>query len=225
MKAMILAAGRGQRLQPLTDETPKPLIEVGSHRLIEHHLIALNHAGINDIIINISYLARKIVDVIGDGSRYGVNITYSWEPTEALETGGGIRQALPLLGNEPFLAVSADIWTDFPFDQLPRQLSALAHLILVPNPPHHPKGDFCLIDQQVNMEGNERYNFGGIGIYHPKLFSDHAPGRFPLAPLLEKAIRANQVSGELYNGHWINITTTKELAIARSACHEIIRSY
>lgn len=213
MKAMILAAGLGQRMRPLTAITPKPLLSVGQHRLIEYHLFALAKAGIKEVIINVSYFPEQFQQILGDGSRYGLNIYYSLEPSQQpLETGGGILQALPLLGDGPFIALSADLWTDFPFAELPQQINGLAHLVLVPNPPHHPTGDFCLREGKVFFAGSEKWNFGGIAIYHPQLFADCKPGAFPIVKPLSSAITAEKVTGQIYQGEWVNVGTIAQLA-------------
>jgi len=210
MKAMILAAGRGERLRPLTDHTPKPLLQAGGRPLIEHLILALVAGGYTDIVVNTAHLGAMIERHLGDGERLGAQLAYSRE-TEALETGGGIRQALPLLGDGPFLVVNGDIATDFPFLRLREPPPGLAHLVLVPNPPHHPRGDFALDGGRVADLGTERHTFSGIGVYRPELFADRAPGRFPLAPLLRAAMVGDQVGGELYPGFWMDIGTPERL--------------
>lgn len=208
---MILAAGRGERMRPLTDETPKPLLRIGGQTLIERHLHALSQAGINELVINIAHLGEQVVSALGNGSAYGVEISYSREPEDALETGGGIFNALPLLGKEPFIVVNADIWTDFPFISLPSQPDGLAHLVLVGNPAHHPDGDFALTGHRVSQHGPVMLTFSGIGVYRPELFTGSRPGVFPLAPLLRRAMDDEQVTGELYNGSWFDIGTPERL--------------
>ena len=212
MRAMILAAGRGERMRPLTDHTPKPLLQVGGKALIEHHIEALAQAGIRRLVINHAHLGQQIEQVLGDGARWGVAIVYSPEPPGALETGGGIFSALSLLGSEPFIVVNADIWTDYAYGQLPRQLTGLAHLVLVDNPPQNPEGDFVLRGDTVTGAGQPRLTFSGVGVYRPELFSDCQSGRFPLAPLLRKAMALGQVTGEHYRGLWFDIGTPKRLA-------------
>ncbi|MEN8215438.1 MAG: N-acetylmuramate alpha-1-phosphate uridylyltransferase MurU [Pseudomonadota bacterium] len=209
MRTMILAAGRGKRMRPLTDTIPKPLLKVGGQCLIEYHIKHLVAAGLTEIVINHAHLGEQIEQTLGNGERYGAQLRYSPEGV-ALETGGGIYKALPLLGKEPFLVINGDIWCDYPFSQL-RRLTSLAHLILVNNPDHHPKGDFCLINNRVYQDGTPRLTFSGIGIYHPDLFKDCQSGAFPLAPLLIKAMQAGQVSGELYQGQWIDVGTPERL--------------
>lgn len=214
MKAMILAAGRGERLRPLTDTTPKPLIVVRGKSLIEHHLESLRAAGFMDVVINVSWLADKIKDQLDAGTRFGVRIRYSEETPEALEAGGGILKALPLLGSEPFLVVNADIYTDFPFRTLQTALrhGDLAHLVMVPNPAHHPEGDFLLDPSgRLHADGKPRLTYAGIGIHHPGFFKDCSPGRFPLLPWWQRAMRAGRVSGELYAGDWQDIGTPQSL--------------
>lgn len=211
MRAMILAAGRGERLRPLTDQTPKPLLEVAGQPLIVYSLQALAAAGIQDIVINIAYLGHLIQAVLGDGNRYGVRIQYSVE-TQALETGGGVYQALPLLGAEPFIVLSADIWSDYPLQQLPSKLTGLAHLVLVDNPDYHRRGDFSLLsDGQLTNEGDAKLTFANMGIYHPDLFKDCKPGFFRLGDLLHSAVTRGQVTGEHYHGGWANVGTAEQL--------------
>jgi len=211
MKAMILAAGRGERMRPLTDDTPKPLLRIGGQTLIEHHIHALAQAGFTELVINHAHLGEQIVAALGDGNAYGVEIRYSPETPPALETGGGIFNALPLLGDAPFLVLNADIWTDFPLAELPRQIEGLAHLVLVDNPEHHPEGDFSLSAGQVSQRGPAMLTFGGIGVYSPELFSACTAGAFPLAPLLRQAMDENRVSGEHYQGSWFDIGTPERL--------------
>ena len=207
---MILAAGRGERLRPLTDHTPKPLLAAGGRPLIEHLIGGLVAGGITEIIVNTAHLGEQVETVLGDGARLGAEIRYSPEG-EALETGGGIFRALPLLGDGPFLVVNGDIATDFPFGTLTRWRVGLAHLVLVPNPPHHPNGDFGLHAGKALDGGEPRYTFGGIGVYRPELFEHCAPGRFPLAPLLRSAMAGEAVSAELYEGLWMDIGTVERL--------------
>ena len=215
MKAMILAAGRGERMRPRTDHTPKPLLKAGGKTLIEHRIESLAAAGFRELVINHAHLGAQIEATLGDGERYGVRITWSREPDAAFETGGGIFQALPWLDGDCFLVVNADIWTDYPFARLARPIpitsSALAHLVLVDNPPQHPQGDFVLRDSRVLAEGTPRLTFSGIGVYHRDLFRGCQPGRFPLAPLLRSAMESGRVSGEHYTGAWHDIGTPERL--------------
>ena len=210
MKAMILAAGRGERMRPLTDDTPKPLLKAGGKRLIEYHLEALAGEGFHDIVINHAHLGEQIEEVLGDGKRYGVHITYSAEGL-ALETGGGIFKALPLLGDTPFLVINGDVWCDYPYARLRECRVELAHLVLVDNPPQHPQGDFVLDGGKVHDGEGERLTFSGIGLYHPRLFAGCENGAFPLAPLLRKAMLEDAVSGEHYQGRWFDIGTPERL--------------
>lgn len=212
MKAMILAAGRGERMRPLTDHAPKPLLMAGGQRLIEYHINALVAAGMHDIVINHAYLGHQIEEVLGDGVRYGARIRYSSEG-EALETGGGIFKALPLLGDAPFAVVNGDIWTDYPYALLPRAPEGMAHLVLVDNPLHHPAGDFTLRAHQVYdpAPGEPTHTFSGIGVYRPALFAGCAPGKFQLAPLLRKAMQQHAVTGVHYTGQWMDIGTPQRL--------------
>lgn len=211
MKALILAAGRGERLRPLTDHTPKPLLEAGGKPLIEHTIDALAKSGFGDLVINLSHLGEQIRQRLGNGDRLGVRIEYSHEGEVALETGGGIQKALPLLGNGPFLVVNGDIATDFPFQRLLDRPEGLAHLVLVNNPPHHPLGDFALVGGLLSPDGETRYTFSGVGVYRPELFEGVPPGKFPLAPLLRQAMPLGLVSGEVYAGFWMDIGTLERL--------------
>jgi MurNAc alpha-1-phosphate uridylyltransferase len=219
MKAMILAAGRGERMRPLTDSIPKPLLTAGGRPLIEHTIESLVRGGFVDIVVNTAYLGELIEARLGDGARFGARIAYSAEG-EALETGGGIHRALPLLGEEPFLVVNGDIATEFPFGQLRRPISGLAHLVLVPNPSHNPRGDFGLYGGRISDSGDGRFTFSGIGIYRPELFAGCSPGKFPLAPLLRRGIADGLVSGEMYTGFWMDIGTIDRL----QAFDEYLRS-
>jgi len=212
MKAMILAAGRGERMRPLTDTTPKPLLRIGGQMLIEHHVHALARAGIKELVVNHAHLGEQIVRALGSGSAYGVSIQYSAEHGAALDTGGGIFNALPLLGAAPFLVVNADIWTDFDFAGLPQDIDGLAHLVMVDNPPQHPGGDFSLSEGRLAQRGPAMLTFSGIGLYRPELFAGCTPGAFPLAPLLRTAMDDGQVSGEHYSGSWFDIGTPERLA-------------
>ena len=213
MKAMVLAAGRGERMRPLTDREPKPLLRVGGKRLIEYHLERLAAGGFRDVVINTAWLGDMIEAALGNGERYGLSITYSHERPEALETGGGIFHALPLLGSAPFLLVNGDVWTDIDFGALRRPLprNALSHLVLVPNPPQHMRGDFLLEDGFVAEGEGPRHTYSGIGIYTPEFFEGSIAGRFPLLPLLKRAIAQRALSGELHEGEWYDIGTLERL--------------
>lgn len=215
MRAMILAAGRGERLRPLTDHTPKPLLVAGGQPLIGHLLVALAAQGIREVVINLAHLGAKLQAAVGDGSRYGVRIQYSQEPDGALETAGGIRHALPLLGDAPFLVVNGDIATDFPFGELAQQpAECLAHLVMVPNPPHKARGDFTLADGLLYPDDGHGHTFAGIGVYRPEFFAEVAPGRLPLLPLLLKGMAAGQISGRFYEGFWLDVGTPQRLEMA-----------
>ena len=223
MKAMILAAGRGERMRPLTDTTPKPLLKVGGRPLIEYHLENIRRAGITDVVINHAWLGEQIENSLGGGDRYGLNIQYSREG-EALETAGGIQKALPLLGEEPFIALNGDIWTDFSLSELPKEPTGLAHLVVVNNPSQHPEGDFMLQDGMLLPEGEHCLTFSGIGLYRPELFAGLKPGKAPLAPLLREALAKRQVSGEHHPGLWFDIGTPERLQaldemLAQQASH------
>jgi len=214
MRAMILAAGRGERMRPLTDTCPKPLLPVAGRPLICYTLERLAQAGYRDVVINLAHLGERIRDTLGE-TQAGLRIRYSPEPDGALETAGGIRHALPLLGDDPFLVVNGDVWCDHPL--LPpasvadRTTAPLAHLVLVDNPDHHAGGDFGLDGGRVRLDGGQRCTFSGIGWYHPRLFQDLEPGRRALAPVLRAAIEAGQVTGEFHAGDWRDIGTPERL--------------
>jgi len=212
MKAMILAAGKGERLRPLTLHTPKPLVRAGGVPLIEYHLRALKRAGFTEVVINHAWLGQQIEDYLGDGKQLGLNIRYSPEG-EPLETGGGIFRALPLLGDEPFLVVNGDIWTECDFAGLNGPLQGLAHLVLVDNPAHHPTGDFALVDGKVLDDSSlPRLTYSGIAVLYPQLFAGCSEGAFKLAPLLRDAMAKGQVSGEHLTGRWVDVGTHERLA-------------
>lgn len=218
MKVMILAAGRGTRMAPLTDHCPKPLLPLAGKPLIVHHIEKLAAAGFSELVINHAYLGQMIEQQLGDGSCFGVRIHYSPE-TEALETGGGILHALPLLGEEPFLLVNGDVWSDWDFRSAAMALAAdkLAHLWLVSNPQHHPQGDFLLSERQVlNPQAQDnhrpRLTFSGFSVLHPQLFRGCQNGVFPLAPLLRQAMDQGQVSGEQLHHDWVDVGTPQRLA-------------
>lgn len=205
---MILAAGRGERMRPLTDHTPKPLLPIAGKPLIVWHIEHLAAAGFSELIINHSHLGQRIEDALGDGDRWGVRIHYSAEGEgAALETGGGIFNALPLLGDEPFLVINGDVFTDLDYASLSMPDCCLANLVLVDNPPHHPVGDFLLADGRVIDGEGEKLTFSGIGVYHPALFEACKAGAFPLAPLLRQGMRAGKVCGIHYTGNWTDVGT------------------
>lgn len=198
---MILAAGRGERMRPLTDRLPKPLLEAGGHRLIEYHLALLARHGIAEVVINLSWQGAKIRELLGDGSRHGLAIRYSEEGPEPLGTGGGLRAALPLLGVDPFLVLNGDVWTDFALEAMQPAAGALAHLVLVANPPHHPPGDFGL-----------GLTYSGVSVLDPRLFDGCEAGRFPLKPLLDRALAAGRMSWQRHGGAWCDVGTPARLA-------------
>jgi len=212
MKAMLLAAGRGERMRPLTDTLPKPLVPVAGKPLIAWHLAALARAGFREIVVNTSWLAPALHAALGDGSTWGVSIVWSDEGPVPLETGGGIFRAVPLLGPGPFLVVNADTWTDVDFATLALEPEALAHLVLVPNPPHHPRGDFGLDGDLVVSRDTDRFTYSGIGLFRPEFFAGSNAERFPLLPLLNRAIAARRVRGELHRGAWSDVGTAERLA-------------
>jgi N-acetyl-alpha-D-muramate 1-phosphate uridylyltransferase len=214
MKAMLLAAGRGERLRPLTDRVPKALVEVAGNPLIAWHLERLAASGCREAVVNVSHLGERIVERLGDGSRFGIQIVYSKEE-QPLETAGGIAQAGRLLGTDPFLLVNADIYCEVDFRRLlGRALGgALAHLVLVPNPPHNQKGDFALEDARVRNEGAPRYTYAGVAVVSPRLVKDVRPGaKAPLAPCLRAAADAQQLSGEMFDGLWQDVGTLERLS-------------
>ena len=218
MKAMLLAAGRGERLRPLTDEVPKALVEAGGKPLIGWHLERLAASGLREVVINVSHLAGQIVDALGDGARYGVRIAWSREP-EPLETAGGIANARALLGAEPFLLVNGDVYCEYAFSSLSniKLEHSLAHLVLIPNPPHHPKGDFTLERGVVGNEPAPRYTYSGIAVMSPALVAGVPAGeKAPLAPLLRAAAEEKRITGEIYAGRWQDVGTAERLAELRA---------
>jgi len=215
--AIILAAGRGTRMKPFTEHTPKPLACVAGVPLIVYHLRNLASAGIHDIVINLGHLGEKIEQALGNGRTYGVNIRYSYEDP-ILETGGGIAKALSWLGSEPFIAVSGDVLTDFPFERLVIEPNKLAHLVLMDNPPHHLRGDYSLSDDGiVSDKGDILLNFSGIGLYRPELFHGCPVGAFRLPELFKRNFPSQSITGEYYTGLWYNIGTQPQLDQANEA--------
>jgi MurNAc alpha-1-phosphate uridylyltransferase len=210
--AMILAAGRGERMRPLTDRAPKPLLEVRGKALIEYHLERLAVAGIQQVAVNLCWLGAMIRDRLGDGSRYGVRIAYSEESPHALETGGGIFRALPLLGKEPFLVLNGDVFTDYPATGAALAADRDAHLVLVPNPPQHAQGDFGLEQGLALPSAPTQYTFSGIAVYRPEFFTGCVDGAFALKPLLLRSMAARRCSAELYRGLWEDVGTPERLA-------------
>ena len=211
MKAMILCAGEGNRMRPLTNTTPKPLLKVGNSSLVEHHLKKLKKNGFKDVVINIAYLGYKIPKALGDGEKWDLNISYSDEQKEGgLETAGGIVKALPLLGNDTFLVVNGDIFSDYEFDKnMELKEGILAHFILIENPSHNPNGDFGI--DKGNLTNNKKYTFTGIGYYSSEFFKDIPCEKLALAPFIREAIKNKKVTGELYKGKWLDIGTPKRL--------------
>jgi MurNAc alpha-1-phosphate uridylyltransferase len=216
MKAMILAAGKGERMRPLTEVTPKPLLRVDGQPLIIYHLKALAKIGITNIVINTHHLGEQLVSALSDGGSFGVSISYSHEQ-ELLNTGGGIVKALPLLGPDPFLVISADILSDFPLQTLPTVPSSLAHLVMVDNPSYHLNGDFALDRGRLSLSGTAKYTYGNIGVFRPEFFAGCPAGAFALGDLLRQRIADNLVTGQYYAGSWHNIGTPADLELANSA--------
>ena len=214
MRAMLLAAGRGERLRPLTDERPKPLLEVRGRSLLERHLETLRDAGIATVVINLGWLGAQIVRRVGSGARYGLQVIYSPEDDNVLETGGGIHNALPLLGEEPFAVVNADIFTDMGLPRKPLADGVQGHLVMVPKPAYRPRGDFEVRDGLVRNSDRPSLTFSGVAIYRPEFFAGCEAGRFPLAPMLREAADAGQLSGEVYTGLWMDVGTPERLAEA-----------
>jgi N-acetyl-alpha-D-muramate 1-phosphate uridylyltransferase len=222
MRAMILAAGRGTRLRPLTDTVPKPLVEVGGRPLIGHHLEALRHAGVREVVINLGWLGARIAAALGDGHAHGLRIVYSDEGEQPLETAGGIVKALPSLGEAPFLLINADVWTDLDYRQLQLAEGDLAQLVLVANPEHYPAGDFSLTatGRALNPTGGATLTYAGVALIDPRLFADQPPGRAPLAPLLRRACDAGTVGGQVHRGRWCDVGTMERLQALRTALAE-----
>jgi len=210
--AMVLAAGRGERMRPLTDTVPKPLLMVRGKPLIVWHLEKLARLGVKHVVINLAWLGEQIRAALGDGASWRLQIRYSEEREGALETGGGIFQALPWLGAEPFLVVNADVFTDLDFASLQIAPDALAQLVLVANPRHHPNGDFALVDGRVQEQGAARWTYSGIGLYRPELFAGCSAGRFPLLPLFRRAIAARRLHGQVFEGAWSDVGSVERLA-------------
>jgi len=217
MKAMILAAGRGERLRPLTDHTPKPLVDVGGRPLIGHHLQALAAAGFGEVVINVAYMADQVMAALGTGDAYGLDIHYSVETPGALDTGGGVRQALSLLDDAPFALVSADVWSDFDYAHLRHMDGSKGmHAVLVDNPPHHGQGDFGLQDGRL-VDAEPRLTYAGIGVYAPALFRSQPAQRFPLAAVIRQAMAAGTARAVRHTGRWIDVGRPSALEAARVA--------
>jgi MurNAc alpha-1-phosphate uridylyltransferase len=208
--AMVLAAGRGERLRPLTDELPKPLLTVRGKPLIVYHLERLARLGVREVVINVSWLAARIRERLGDGAEWNLQLRYS-EEEQALETGGGIFRALPWLGTAPFLVVNADVYSDFDLASLSLPPAGLARLVLVPNPPHNVRGDFALAGERLRLEGEPRWTYAGIGLYRAQLFEGCEGGKFPLLPLFRRAIGMDRLYGQLHLGQWSDVGTAERL--------------
>ena len=211
MIAMILAAGRGERLRPLTDKVPKALVEVGGESLLERHLRSVKAAGVDTVVINLGWLGDQIVERAGSGSEFGLNVIYSPEGDNILETGGGIHRALPMLGDDPFLVVNADIYTDMPLPVTPLPADDVGHLVLVPTPEHKPSGDFDLIDGRIRNGDMPEFTFGGVAVYRPEFFANCVAGRFSVVPMMRTAADAGQLSGSVYAGLWRDVGTPDRL--------------
>lgn len=216
MKCMLLAAGLGKRLRPITDTTPKPLVKIAGKPLIEYHLENLANAGYKEVVINLSYLGQLIEQHLGDGSRFGLSIEYSWEGEKPLETAGGIIKALPLLGDKPFLVMNADIWSNHSLSFAKLSNDKLAHLVLINNPEHNPKGDFSYEFGKVYNSGNNQLTFSGIGIYSPEVFNNLSTEKLALAPILRKLVDQELVSAEYFTGNWFDIGTQERLLQAEN---------
>lgn len=215
MRAMILAAGRGERLRPLTDATPKSLVDVGGRSLLERHLDHVRAAGIRTVVINLGWLGDRIVERVGSGRRYGLEVVYSQEGDNVLETGGGIFKALPTLGDRPFVVINADIFTDMPVPDIALADEQLGHLVMVPSPEYRTGGDFDIADGLIRNTSEQALTFSGVAIYRPEFFADCEAGRFPLAPMLRDAADRGQLSGSLYEGRWADVGTPERLAQLR----------
>lgn len=212
MRAMILAAGRGERLRPLTDKIPKSLVQIRGESLLERHLNSVRAAGITEVVINLGWLGDRIVERVERGERYGLDVTYSDERGDVLETGGGIHKALPKLGSEPFLVVNADVYTDMPVPDVSLADEHLGHLVMVPTPDYRLQGDFDIEDGLIRNGDAPAYTFSGFAIYRPELFAGCEAGRFPLAPLLREAADARRLSGSVFEGLWADVGTPERLA-------------
>lgn len=212
MKAMILAAGRGERLRPLTDTTPKSLVEVNGQSLLERHLESVRAAGIEDVVINLGWLGRKIAERVGSGDAYGLNVVYSDEGEHVLETGGGVHKALPLLGDGPFLVVNADIHTDMPIPDTHLSSQDVGHLVLVPSPSYRDGGDFDIEEGRIQNGESQALTFSGVAIYRPEFFAGCEAGRFSIVPMLREAADEQLLRGSLYRGHWADVGTPERLA-------------
>jgi len=237
LRALVFAAGKGERMRPLTDSTPKPLLRVGGKPLIAWHLERLAAIGVRDVVLNTSWLADRFEPALGDGAAWGLRLHYSYEGPEPLETGGGMLKALPLLGDAPFLVVNADAWTDADFATLPREPTGLAHLLMVDNPAQHPRGDFRLgADGRLSDDGAPRLTYSGIGVYRPAILdgwraiigsapgSELDPPRFKLVPLLRAAMARGLIHGQYHAGSWTDVGTPERLAALDAAISRAARA-
>jgi N-acetyl-alpha-D-muramate 1-phosphate uridylyltransferase len=209
---MVMAAGRGERMRPITDTLPKPLVPVAGKPLIGYHLERLAAAGVREVVINLSWLGERIRSALGDGRDFGISIVYSEEGPVPLETGGGIFKALPWLGSGPFLVVNGDTWSDIDYGHLALEDGAQGHIVLVPNPTHNPRGDFGLEGDVVVDREVDRFTYSGVGVYRPEFFAGCSPGRFPMLPLMKRAISSRLLRGELHRGEWCDVGTPERLA-------------
>jgi MurNAc alpha-1-phosphate uridylyltransferase len=215
MKAMLLSAGRGSRMQTLTDECPKPLLRINNKPLIQHHIEQLSACGISEFVINLHYLGDQIQAWLGDGAEFNVSICYSYE-TQLLGMGGGVRHALSLLGEEPFLVMSNDVLTDYDFKKLINKNVVAAHLVLVNNPDFHPEGDYSLAENNVTEKNERTYNYAGFGVFSPELFKPFEKNTaFGIKPVLKQHIKQQKVTGEYFNGYWLNLNTPHDLQQAQ----------
>lgn len=222
MNAMILAAGRGERLRPLTDTVPKCLVEVRGQSLLERHLEHVSKAGIKIVVINLGWLGEQIVERVGSGSEFGLNVLYSDEGDNVLDTGGGVRKALSILGSEPFLVLNADIFTEMPIPKITLRDSALGHLVLVPTPDYRTVGDFDLDGGMIRNSETPALIFGGVAMYRPEFFDGSEPGKFSIVPLMRAAAEADRLQGSLYEGVWADVGTPERLAAIENDCDVIV---
>jgi MurNAc alpha-1-phosphate uridylyltransferase len=209
---MILAAGRGERLRPVTENVPKSLVEVNGQTLLERHLQSLAKGGVETVVINLGWLGDQITERIGSGGEFGLNVVYSQEGDNILETGGGIHRALPVLGAEPFLVINADIYTDMPLPDVQLGDDDMAHLVCVPVPQDNSSGDFAIVDGRIRNDGEPMFTFSGVSVYRPDFFTDCTPGRFSVVPMLRAAADADRISGSIYSGLWRDVGTPERLA-------------
>lgn len=212
MIAMVLAAGRGERLRPVTDSVPKSLVEIDGQALLERHLRSLARGGVETVVINLGWLGEQIIERIGSGEEFGLNVVYSQEGENILETGGGIHRALPMLGADPFLVINADIYTDMPLPDVQLGGDDMAHLVCVPVPQDQDDGDFAIEDGRIRNDGEPMFTFSGVSIYRPEFFAGCTPGRFSVVPMLRAAVDADTVSGSIYSGLWRDVGTPERLA-------------